>query len=695
MEGSENLCWFDHISDDIILRILSYVPRKYWCNLNDVSLRFRSICNDRTLFRRSHFESSYGMTDGSLTNYLRSGANFIEVLSLNFCHWFTSSLLSTSISRCKKIQELYLLDCRLTAKGLSRILCSLTCLRTLVVSISNLLDFSNEINCNPAVQASLQNLRHFGLHIRDLNSASSTASVQFHLSQQTTIIEYCPQLETFCVIGQPGSCQRLSKQLIHPLIVKRENMKNLKTMSINSTNDATARLYFFGILIVAFEVGIHFKNLSVSGLDLKQAVKKSYFIRSLKESCPSLNNLDLSRVHIDDLEASVSIEDAPLLRYLNLSDVRSESTCVGLMKIANYCPNLVSLNLRGATSGHKYWKQEELYNFKQVLQVCRHLRHINLSGIHIHEPEIQLSLTKLLAQHASKGLESLALSVCCLLKRETKEQTRSIAYPTGFGKKKMRLAHQPGPSTSSDLDAGQYSYSSGLFDLSSACPNITSLELINAGFVQSVVHSSHKPVFSPCKESYNLTEKHLLPVTTWTNLRSLQLIGMPGINVEKALTEIAQNCVHLRSLSVAYLGLSSWVPTAWPPCLEDLRVEQPYMVFDERFFQTCLTCWDLQRLCLVSKHSRLVPKAFETYVQQARNLFMLQVYTDTTLKVCEKLQSTLQKRYEGERPGFIAVFHQLQHDKLPYIIADLPLKHLEEMTILTSRICSKPPDSFI
>ena len=85
-------------------------------------------------------------------------------------------------------------------------------------------------------------------------------------------------------------------------------MKNLKTMSINVTNDATARLYFFGILIVAFEVGIHFKNLSVSGLDLKQAVKKSYFIRSLKDSCPSLNNLDLSRVHIDDLESSVSIE---------------------------------------------------------------------------------------------------------------------------------------------------------------------------------------------------------------------------------------------------------------------------------------------------------------------------------------------------------------------------------------------------
>ena len=257
------------------------------------------------------------MRDRELGNYLRNGSDIIEVLNLNYCHWFTSSLLSTSILRCKKIQELYLLDCRITAKGLSRILCSLTSLRTLVISVTNLLDFSNEINCNPSVQASLQNLKHFGLHIRDSYSTNEARQVQFHLSQQTTIIEYCPHLETFCVIGQPGSCQRLSKQLVHPLIVKRENMKKLKTMSINVTNDATARLYFFGILIVAFEVGIHFKNLSVSGLDLKQAVKKSYFLRSLKESCPSLDNLDLSRVHIDDLEASVSIEGITLLIYGN------------------------------------------------------------------------------------------------------------------------------------------------------------------------------------------------------------------------------------------------------------------------------------------------------------------------------------------------------------------------------------------
>ena len=44
--------------------------------------------------------------------------------------------------------------------------------------------------------------------------------------------------------------------------------------------------------------------------------------------------------------------------------------------------------------------------------------------------------------HFMTGLESLALSVCCVLNREMREtRSCSIAYPTGFGKR-MRIAYQ-------------------------------------------------------------------------------------------------------------------------------------------------------------------------------------------------------------------------------------------------------------
>lgn len=301
------------------------------------------------------------MSEKDLNEYLSAGSKYIETLNLDHCYWFSSTALSTYVARCKKIQHLSLLDCKLTIKGLTKILCSFECLKSLVIPVSNLLEFSNAINDNEEIQTSVKNLKHFGLYNREESNGNAGNSLSFHLSQQTTLFEYCPNLESFCVIGTPCtfSVHSFLRRLtcIHPLIVKTENLTNLKTMSINITEDATSRLYFFGILVKAFEFPSHFTNLSVPGLDLKQAVKRSYFIRSLQESWPTLKTLDLSKVRIDELEDSISIKEAPCLTHLNLADIRSESRCLGLLASASRCRNLVSLNLRGATSGCKHWDE--------------------------------------------------------------------------------------------------------------------------------------------------------------------------------------------------------------------------------------------------------------------------------------------------------------------------------------------------
>jgi len=316
--------------------------------------------------------------------YLRAGNQYIEKLNLNHCYWFPSVNISNAIARCKRIQELYLLDSRITVLGISKIVCNMDCLKTLVISVCNLLEFSNTINSNSVLQRALRSLEHFGIHIREESNGTAPISLQFHLSQQTTILEYTHKLKTFCVIGTPGMNQKLSKRLIHPLVVKTEHLSNLKTMSINSTNDATSRLYFFGILVKSFDQpDTHFTNLSVSGLDLAQAVKRSYFIRSLKESCPTLESLDLSKVHIDNLEASINIEEAPRLKFLNLADVRSESRCLGLMTSASRCSNLVALNLRAATSGHRHWKKVSVQVAKNTL-LCSQVYWINNQGLGQH-----------------------------------------------------------------------------------------------------------------------------------------------------------------------------------------------------------------------------------------------------------------------------------------------------------------------
>ena len=307
-------------------------------------------------FRYSDFQFSNGAgtSEKALSSYIRAGCQYIETLNLNHCYWFSSTFLANTVYRCRHVRKLFLLDCKLTTKALSKIICSIECLQSLMITVSSMLEFSNEINGNQTIQKALQPLKHFAIHLREETSA--VAPNNLRLSQQTTIIEYCPNLESFCMIGAPGmNRQKLSRHLIHPLIVKTENLTKLRTMSINCTADATSRLYFFGILVKSFDQPEkQFRNLSVCGLDFAQAVKSSYLIRSMKESCPTLESLDMSKVYIENLDAFLTIE-TPCLKHLNLSDIRSESRCLGLLQSASHCANLVSLNLKSATSSHRHW----------------------------------------------------------------------------------------------------------------------------------------------------------------------------------------------------------------------------------------------------------------------------------------------------------------------------------------------------
>jgi hypothetical protein len=47
-------------------------------------------------------------------------------------------------------------------------------------------------------------------------------------------------------------------------------------------------------------------------------------------------------------------------------------------------------------------------------------------------------------------------------------------------------------------------------------------------------------------------------------------------------------------------------------------------------------------------------------------------------------------RFESQRPGFHAVLEHLHHERVPAVLAALPLVHLDEITQLSSIVCSKP-----
>ncbi|XP_052798741.1 F-box/LRR-repeat protein 18-like [Mya arenaria] len=702
MDEDRTYCWFNNISDDVLLHIFLLIPRKDWYNVRRVCCRFRNVCHDKEIFRYSDFQyhRGVGLSEKGLQEYIKTGCQHIETLNLNHCYWFTSSFLQNTVSRCKKVHNLFLLDCKLTPKALSKIICSIECLKTLAITVSSLLEFSNEINGNQNVQNALQHLRHFVLHIREENGASVPNNLR--LSQQTTVIEYSPHLESFCMIGAPGmSRQKLSRHLIHPLIVKTGNLSNLRTMSINCTADAASRLYFFGILVKSFDQAQkQFQNLSVSGLDFTQAVKSSYLIRSMKESCPTLESLDMSKVCIENLDAFLTIE-TPHLKYLNLADLRSESRCLGLLQSASHCGNLVSLNLKGATNSHKHWDKKEISALSGVLGNCRHLEHLNLSGVHIHGEDLGTSLVTVLTSHDISRFKSLAVSICCLVNLQEEGSSEGAVFVSKVPGKRQRISRVPqaGSSQVPDKSSSTPGEDVGIQRLYEACPNLRHLEIINTA--QTAVLNSRQKTspYHPCPVSYQFRDDQFSQLALWRNLRYLQVTGATSVMHGDGLKSIAKGCINLERLYLAYIGsaycnMAFWDNLRYFKGILDLRLEQATLDLNERLFGAILSCEQLQRLVLIGKYGNVDYKAIANYVQRANSLHVIQVFADIVIKEGDKLRINLQKRFEKMRPGFQAVIEQIYHDRVTLTLESMPLVHLDEITDLSSRVASRPIDEF-
>ncbi|KAL3832084.1 hypothetical protein ACJMK2_023762 [Sinanodonta woodiana] len=704
---------FNHLPDDILLRIILFLPQRWWYNLRQVNKRLNIICMDKSIFRYSNFCCAFGLSETMLAEYTRCGGLYVETLNLNHCYWLTSTALSTCVSRCRNLHHLFLLNTKITVKGLCKIISTIPGIQSLAVSINDILEFTREIKSIEVVQTGLRNLEHFWIHFIEDPPHNVPTYLSFHVSQQTTLFEYCPSLQSFHVLGQPGSSYLISKQLIQPLIIKKEHLTNLKVLSINSTNDATARMFFFGILMVALEKGVQLQLLRVPGLSLNTFTRKKEFLHTLQTSMANIEEIDFSKVHWDGLDNGLSFECAARLRSLNLSEMREEKLDLSRFTA---CSSLTSLNLRGKIQplGYRIWTQEVLDSLRSLVTSCRHLQHLNLSGIHDHSSRGQQNIVSVICA-GNIRLKSLSLVTCGLAtdqSKQTREQDAKQAIQ--IGNKRLRVgatawSSAAVPSTSSatsgcgalEVESSDKETQGDLGRLVTACPDLTHLEIINVGFTNSVLHMYQNPkksIYEPCKESYDLNDLQIVLLSKLKNLQYLQLTGLPGVRSSQSLMVIGEACQQLQKLSLAYLGLagvSNITSSLWKalPCfknsLKDLRIEQPNLKLDELFFESCRNLQCLERLCVISKNTTIKQAPIEKFVGEVPLLHMIHLFTDSPYNLCDKIQSSLNKRYVTERPGFTAVIFPLQHDRLPQVLVDIQLNHLQEMTLLNSLVCSE------
>ncbi|XP_062613525.1 F-box/LRR-repeat protein 18-like isoform X1 [Saccostrea cucullata] len=730
---------FDCLPDDLIIRIFKNVSTEDLCTIYHVSTRFRRLAYDRSLVRHSDFEQCYQTSSSAFTEYIKCNCSLIESLSLNHCYWLTGRCVETAVLKCKNLNKLYLLDVSISTKQLCRILSSISKLEALAFTVASVDEFDNNLNVSEPAQRTMYNIKHLTIHFKVgiTPRTEPSISVQF-IQKKNSFIEHCRELTSLHVMGHPNLGCGLPKLLLQPNVVKVSNLKNLKHLSLNYAIDPAARIFYYGTLMSVAKLHLKLKTVLNPSANFSSE-RNTDFWKNFWISQDDLEYLDLSNISLKNIFPTIfdpGVVKSSLV-YLNISHTDSREVGMNLATLGHVCPNLQSLNLKNSQlvylhsaaadqTENTLHQNFDIDGWTSLVSMCHKLVHLNISNIHIHQ--INVSKTFVTALTSLTGLKSLAVSPCCLRLQDSdskdtekgqgqsgKKHAASTVLVQYAKKRRIALSGNssqaiPSTSSSSDLDPSETveipaQWKTGLQTLTEACPSISHLELLSAGLVRPIIHRGSiglapKPcVYIPCVESYALTDTELSYLGRLSNLQYLQLAGLPGIISGTFLSDLAKQCPHLRQLHLSYLGLTAHCIYTNQLCqafqyftsLIDLRIEHAYLSIDQLFCRSAVKCQSLQRFCVVSKNGSVDPAAVTDLMSKLPHLMVLQLFTDSTQTMCKKLKKTLKDMFQSSRPALSITIYPLFDQDTAYVMNKIPTKHLEELTIFSSKICQQPP----
>ncbi|XP_005093982.2 F-box/LRR-repeat protein 18 [Aplysia californica] len=734
---------FDRLSDDVILCIFKNLDLKDYFNLRNVNKRLAGICMDKSLIRHLSFARNYWLTADKFQQYVKPVQDKIETLNLNSCYWLRPSGLDV-ISSCKNVSSLHLIQVRISIKNLCNIMSSLSSLTSLSFSMSDIRDLHPELSASPGAQECLARLVSLSLHFRHQLVYSNRPVINF--CSGPTLFEYCRNLEEFHVYGFPSNARGIPKYIFQPQILKPENLKNIKVMTLNDAMDPAARMFFYGTLLAVCKLSVKFRTLLQPSGNVDQLWSMEGYATCL-QNMEDLVNFDPSRTTFQIPSEVLHFESARNLQYLNLSD-NAAVTSKTLHLLADTCPKLTSLNLQNCNyillgpvqaNAEQRCTYNDISGLQALLLSCVQLRSLNISGIHIHTQDLSAtpfsSLATILALNTN--WKCLSISPCCLsVEKSSKNSKRTFSLlPEGYLVKRRRigsgaasnqslaatqlqgsnspstsqddpLASSSSPPSSSPTTANpeESGYVPELEKLVRSCPDMENFELNCSGFRSAFnkyfgVHPT-TCTSSPCMFSLTVGDGELLCIGRWKYLRSLQLTSIPGVNQGHSLLAIAKGCVSLEQLSIACLGqiahclYRGGLLAAFPFFLQlrDFRLEHPYMKVDEMMLSAMSKCTTLERVCIIAKNGTMDTEGVKDFFEQVRSLISFQLYTGRSLSVCRGLQAYLMGRYKKSRPAISVCIYPLLNGGLQEATAQLPDQHIDEMTILKSTVSIRPQD---
>ncbi|XP_055984330.1 F-box/LRR-repeat protein 18 isoform X2 [Sorex fumeus] len=621
----------------------------------------------------------------------------IQQLDLAGCYWLSGATVE-HVARCHSLVKVNLAGCHLTSLRLSKVLSALPHLRSLAIDVSPGFDASQ---LSSECKATLS-------RVRELKQTLYTPSYG--------VVPCCTSLEKLLLYFEILDRTREGAALSGQLLVGQSNVPHYQSLRVfyarlapGYINQEVLRLYL-AVLSDRTPENLRAFLISVPG--------------SFAESGATKNLLDsmARNVALDALQLPRSwLNGSALLQHLRFNKpfFFSFSRCAlsgghllqRLLHGGRDLRSLASLNLSGCAHclspdalPRKAEDDIDSSILEALVAACCQLRHLNLSAAHHHSAEGPgRHLCQLLAR--LRHLRSLALPVCAVADSAPRAdrapaQPAMHAAPRGFGKKvRLGVPSYPGP-----FAAGQAGPqpASVFWSLLRSVPFLQRLELIGSNFSSAMPRNEPaiRNSLPPCSRAQSVGDAEVAAIGQLAFLRHLTLAQLPSVLTGSGLVSIGLQCQQLQSLSLANLGMMGKVvymaalSDMLRHCtrLRDLRLEQPYFSANAQFFQALSQCSALQRLCLVSRSGTMQPEAVLAFMARCLRVVVCHMFTGESLATCKSLQQSLLRSFQAERPALNVVIFPLLHEGLADAIRDVPMVHLDEITLFKSRVAEEPPN---
>ncbi|XP_040845959.1 F-box/LRR-repeat protein 18 isoform X1 [Ochotona curzoniae] len=680
-------------SDEILLHILSHVPSTdLILNVRRTCRKLATLCLDKSLVHTVLLQKDYQASQDKVKQLVKEIGREIQQLNMAGCYWLSGATIE-HVARCHSLVKVNLSGCHLTSLRLSKMLSALPHLRSLAIDVSPGFDAGQ---LSSECKATLS-------RVRELKQTLFTPSYG--------VVPCCTSLERLLLYFEILDRTREGAILSGQLMVGQSNVPHYQNLRVfyarlapGYVNQEVVRLYL-AVLSDRTPENLHAFLISVPG-----SFAESGATKNLLDSMARNVTLDALQLPKSWLNGSSLLQSLRFRNPLYFSFSRCALSGGHLLQRVIHSGrdlrSLASLNLSGCVhclSPDSLLRKAEDDIDSGILETlvacCCNLRHLNLSAAHHHSSEgLGRHLCQLLARLCH--LRSLALPVCSVADPapgadRAPAPPATHAVPRGFGKK-VRIGVQ----TCASPTAPQPS--SVFWSLLKALPFLERLELIGSNFSSAMPRNEPaiRNSLPPCSRAQSVGDSEVAAIGQLVFLRHLTLAQLPSILTGSGLLSIGLQCQQLQSLSLANLGVLGRV--VYMPALSDmlkhckrlrdLRLEQPHFSGNTQFFQALSQCPSLQRFCLVSRSGTLQSDAVLAFMARCRHVVVCHLFTGESLATCKSLQQSLLRSFQAERPALNVVIFPLLHEGLTDVIRDVPMVHLDEITLFKSRVAEEPPN---